>query len=271
MERVTSSVCRYDHFTTDWYKKWASILKQRTEVSPDKPTSYRKVWEWTIILEAIQERGLLCRGKKALGFAVGREPVPCALAGNGVQVLATDLGADQSEKGWIDTGQHSSNKEQLYFSHLAAQDQFDSLVSFQPADMRTLAGLPENEFDFIWSSCALEHLGNLENGRTFVKNAMKMLKSGGIAFHTTEYNVSSNSDTVREGSGVLYRKKDFEELAFELRDHHCAMEKMDFDCGHHRYDLLYDEPPYLNPGKVHIKLKLDGFITTSALMIVHKA
>ena len=51
-------------------------------------------------------------------------------------------------------------------------------------------------FDFTWSSCAFEHLGSLEAGEEFVVNQMHCVAPGGVGVHTTEYNVSSDTDTI---------------------------------------------------------------------------
>ena len=48
--------------------------------------------------------------------------------------------------------------------------------------------LPDDlgSFDFIWSSCSFEHLGSLGEGERFVLEALRFLKPGGVAVHTTE-------------------------------------------------------------------------------------
>ena len=72
-------------------------------------------------------------------------------------------------------------------------------------------------FDFTWSSCAFEHLGNLAAGCDFVVEQMRCLAPGGVAVHTTELNVSSDDRTVESGATVLYRRRDIEDLAARLR------------------------------------------------------
>lgn len=267
---ITSSVCKYDHFKNDWYREWASILSDTVDVSTEMPRSYRKTWEWAIILQALRERGMMRYGRKGLGFAVGREPLSSIFAAHGVGILATDLSVEQSEGGWIDTGQHSSSKDHLFYENLVERAQFDSAVSFQSADMRTLEGLPEGEFDFIWSSCALEHLGSREAGFDFVRNSTQLLKHGGIACHTTEYSVSSIDGIDIDKNSCVYGRKEIEEFSYTLRLARSAMEAMEYDAGHHDFDLNYDEYPYFEPGKVHLKLKVGGTICTSALMIIRK-
>jgi SAM-dependent methyltransferase len=267
--RMRSAVCRYEHFESDWYARWAETLRFPVKVSPDSPRGYRKVWEWAAMLETMLQRGLLTPGKKALGFAVGREPLAAILASHGVEVLATDLAAEQADQGWKDTAQHAESLHSIFHEHLVDRRTFERLVTFRPADMNDLSTL-EGEYDFLWSSCAFEHLGSLEHGLAFVVNAMRLLKPGGFAIHTTEFNVASNDDTIREGVACIYRRRDFEELDHRLRRIGCGLEATDYNSGAHPYDLLFDRQPYYSAGRVHIKLELDGHICTSALLVARK-
>lgn len=266
---LSSTVCRYEHFLTDWYERWTTKLGFPLEVSPENPQGYRKNWEYCAILEAIDNRGLLQPGKKGLGFAVGREPIPSVLASYGVEVLATDLMSERVEPGWVETGQHADTLDALYHPALVERAVFERFVSFSPADMNNLEGM-SGGYDFLWSSCAFEHLGSLEQGLAFVETAMRLLKPGGYAVHTTEYNVSSDTETVSEGSACIYRKQDMDILDRRLRKIGCGIEKINFDAGTHPYDLLYDTPPYYSDGTVHIKLELDGHICTSMLIVARK-
>jgi hypothetical protein len=132
--------------------------------------------------------------------------------------------------------------------------------------------LPWDEtFDFIWSSCAIEHLGSLKAGMSFVKDAMALLRPGGVAVHTTEFNVSSNKETLTEGPFVIYRKRDIEQLDYELRTIRCALSRCDFFAGDHLQDIECDSDPFGAGQKhVHIKLLLGGHVATSLVLIIRK-
>lgn len=267
---LSSTVCRHDHFLTDWYRSFAELTNFPVEVSPANPQGYRKVWEWAAILETLRARDMLTPGRVGMGFACGTEPLPAIMASHGVRVVATDLDLDLVDSGWVETNQHASNLDALYRTEMLEREVFDERVSFQPADMRDLPKM-EEQFDFVWSSCAFEHLGTLSNGLDFVVNAMDLVKPGGIAVHTTEFNIVSNDETVTEGYNVLYRKRDFEELDARLRRKCCGLEAMDYDLGHHPNDLLFDKDPYYSVGRVHLKLEVDGYVCTSALLVIRKA
>ena len=176
----------------------------------------------------------------------------------------------EEASGWVTTGQHAASLDALYRPELIDRANFDALVQFRPADMRHLA-LPWGEtFDFLWSSCSMEHLGGLAEGLSFVQSAMDLLRPGGVAVHTTEYNVASNDATLDHGSSVIYRKRDIEALEMALRLNRHGLAACDFNAGDHPLDLDFDVPPYGRPGQPHVKLELGGFITTSFLLILRK-
>jgi len=192
---LTSMVCRYADFRAPWYKEQELSLLIRRVMADHSAARFdfvnRKFWEWCAIAQALDERALLRAGKTGLGFAVGREPLAAHFAARGVRVLATDLAPEMSEPGWLATNQHAASKQALFQPLLVHPDVFDQRVTFQPADMRTLDGLQPG-YDFLWSSCALEHLGTLRAGVDFIVRSARLLKPGGVAVHTTEFNVGSD-------------------------------------------------------------------------------
>lgn len=265
-----STVCRYEHLHAPWFTKWNAKLGSH-QIHPVNPgLSYRKIWEWCAITEVLHSRGMLASDRKGLGFAVGSEALPALFAAYGVEVLATDLAPDLSQEHWLATGQHAASVDGLYREDLLNRSDFDRLVSFQHADMRTLQGLPCTTFDFVWSSCSLEHLGTIEDSFRFIEAAMDLLKPGGIAVHTTEYNVSSNEDTILEGNEVIFRRQDIERIDHRLRNKECGLDRVDFYPGNHEHDLACDNPPFLKNGRMHLKLRLFGYVTTSILFIAFK-
>ena len=270
---LASMVCCYEHFLTDWYGTWASVLplgRYGIEPGPRPGRPHRKAWEWTAIAQALHERGMLQPGRKGCGFAVGQEPLTSLFAARGAEILATDLPATDDAAPWVTTGQHAASLDSLYRSELIGRDEFDARVRFRPADMRAL-GLPWNErFDFVWSSCSIEHLGDLAAGLDFVEQATRLLLPGGCAVHTTEFNVTSNDDTPSRGDIVIYRRRDIEALDRQLRRVGCGLSRCDFYAGNHPDDLDFDLPPYGRPDRQHIKLLLGGHVTTSMLLIVQK-
>ncbi|WP_162160885.1 SAM-dependent methyltransferase [Leptolyngbya sp. PCC 6406] len=267
---IDSMVCRHEHFQTPWFQRWSEEMGL---YGCDELTLgakfHRKAWEWCAIAQALAERGMLDPNKRGLGFAVGTEPLPALFAKYGASVLATDLDVrDRRSKAWAATNQHANSLEKLYFQHIVPKATFEDRVDFQFMDMRFPRDI-DGKFDFIWSSCALEHLGNLMEGFGFIFKACSLLKPGGICVHTTEYNITSNSSTIECGPSVIYRRQDIENLDLLLRKSGLCLEKLDFWAGGDLHDRLYDTEPYYQSGKQHIKLSLDGYVTTSMVLIIY--
>ena len=190
-------------------------------------------------------------------------------ASRGCTILATDLDPGQSNPDWITTGQHAASLAAIHQPLLLDRARFEELVSFTPVDMCNLNGL-QTDYDFLWSSCALEHLGSLEAGMDFIMKSAQLLRKDGIAVHTTEFNVTSNTGTVETGASVIYRQRDIQALAQRLNEMGCALVSPDFNVGSHRFDMEYDLPPYMQSDRRHIKLLLDGQVATSMLLIVKR-
>jgi len=268
-----SMVCRYEHFLSDWYTQFSELLPLEVYgiergANPRRP--HRKAWEWCSILQALAERDMLQTGRQGLGFAVGREPLPSVLAAYGVEVLATDQAMTGNAETWVATGQHAESLDALFRPELIERDAFDARVRFRPADMRHLELPWEETFDFTWSSCSIEHLGGLNQGFDFILQSMQLVKPGGLAIHTTEFNVCSNDATLSEGESVIYRRRDIEELDRRLRYIGCGLSRCDFFAGDHPIDLDFDIPPYGTTNRQHVKLSIGGYVATSMLLIIRK-
>jgi hypothetical protein len=260
---LKSQACTQRQIESPSFRYWATRLRERPG------GLHRKLWEWCFISQALYERDMLRDGRRGLGFAVGTEPLTALFATSGCRILASDLDPDSADKaGWVSTNQHASSLLQLNSRSLCPNDAFLERVEFREVDMRAI---PERlrDFDFLWSSCALEHLGSLENGIEFVVNSMECLAPGGVAVHTTELNCDSDESTVETGNSVVYRKRDLLELAnrLSLRGH--TIEPFDFDLGDSEADRFVDEPPYR--GRTHLKLRLGDYASTSFGLIIRKA
>src|SRR5206468_7166259 len=135
----------------------------------------------------------------------------------GCQIVATDQAEEAAlAGGWIDTGQHATSLQALNERFICPPNQFKRLVSFRHVDMNAIPSDLKG-FDFTWSSCAFEHLGSIKMGLRFLENQMACLRPGGIAVHTTEFNLSSNTKTIKRGTVVLFRRRDIEKVAARLR------------------------------------------------------
>jgi len=256
-----SQACTQKQMEEPCYFQWCRAIREA-------PRMHRKQWEFCYILQALETRGMLAPGKRGLGFGVGREPLAAVFASRGVSVLATDLepeGARQA--GWVATAQHAVSKAALNDRGICDPETFEKLVEFRFMDMNAIDQDLVGQFDFVWSACALEHLGSIRRGLEFVVNSVRCLKPGGVAVHTTEFNCSSNRDTLDNASTVLFRKRDFLLLERRLKLMGAEM-AFNFNLGEQPLDRHVDVPPYSTDS--HLKLQIMRWATTSFGLIVHK-
>ncbi|PNU05159.1 hypothetical protein A8V01_04425 [Novosphingobium guangzhouense] len=257
-----SQACTQAQFEDPAYAYWC---EQIGEV----PRTHRKQWEFCYILQVLARYGMLAPGLRGLGFGVGSEPLAALFAARGVSVLGTDLEPDRAmDEGWVDTAQHAAGKEALNQRGLCPPDVFDRLVDFRFMDMNAIDPMLDGQFDFCWSACAFEHLGSIAAGLTFVERSVDTLKPGGLAVHTTEFNCSSNRDTLDNASTVLFRKRDFVELGQRLKARGCEV-LFNFELGDLPLDKHVDLPPYALDN--HLKLRIEQWTTTSFGIVVRKA
>lgn len=235
--QVRSRLCTQAQLSEPWFKRWCDAMGE-------PPLAHRKTWEFAYIAEVLNSLGQLTLGRRALGFGVGREPLVSAFASNGVRVVATDLASDSREAlGWVRSDQHASGAEGLLRPEVCDPESFRQLVSWRAVDMRAI---PEDlkGFDFCWSICSLEHLGTLAAGIEFIERSVATLAPGGIAVHTTEFNLSSDEETVEAGPTVVYRKRDLLELKDRLEATGHQVAAFDFSRGEGLLDRYVDVPPY---------------------------
>lgn len=258
---MKSQLCTYTTLSSPEFQTWATRLGSKDHM-------HRKVWEWCFICEALRDAGCLESGKLGLGFAVGQEPLVSVFNSFGVEVLATDLDTQAaSDKGWVQTNQHAENKSSLNRRGLCQAESFDRLTTFEFADMTRIPPGYAGRFDFAWSACAFEHLGSLDAGIDFVFASLDTVKPGGVAVHTTEFNISSEHETVEFGETVIYRRKDIEKLVAALHASGYGVE-VDWRYGDRPLDYFVDIAPYShNP---HLKLRLADYTVTSIGLVVSK-
>lgn len=256
-----ATVCRQSSFEQPYFSYWTTRLGESLRY-------HRKLWEFVFICQALFERGAVRPGARGLGFGVGLEPLPAYFASEGCEILATDLSPDSADAaGWAESAQHAAGKEALRRPLICPDDLFDRNVSMQACDMNAIS--PDMvDFDFCWSACALEHLGSIEKGLDFIANSVNCLKPGGWAIHTTEFNLSSNTETVDNMGTVLFRRSDLEGFAARMNaaGHKAAV--FDFEPGSDPIDVYVDVPPYR--ADPHLTTVLLGYATTSIGVIVQR-
>tara|TARA_B110000971_G_scaffold118883_1_gene121761 strand:- start:8636 stop:9601 length:966 start_codon:yes stop_codon:yes gene_type:complete len=261
LNAITSQLCTTGQCIEPQYHHWCAEMRSPARLG-------RKQWEFVFILEALNKLDCFAQGKKGLGFGCGKEPLAAVMAKHGCEVVCTDLSTDEAfEQGWVETNQHSESVSNMHYGGICDKNTFINRVSFQFADMNNIA--PQlRGYDFVWSACALEHLGSLRHGMNFVLNSMDCLVPGGVAVHTTEFNLTSNDKTFETAGCSIYRQQDIEKLSLELKAKGFDVWPLNLNPGSHKVDEHVDWPPY-NPS-IHLKLMLESYVVTSIGIIVRK-
>ena len=255
-----SQLCTASQFDEPHYAAWCATIGEA-------PRPHRKQWEFCWILAALQAAGAIRPGARALGFGVGTEPLPSMLAANGVQVTATDAPVELiAEQGWQSTNEHSADLSRLFRPELLDEETFRARVSFRPVDMNAIPA-DLRDFDACWSSCCFEHLGSIAHGLRFVENSLEALRPGGVAVHTTEFNLASNDRTLETPGLSYFRRRDIEALLDGLAARGHVVWPLNLHPGDAPLDAYIDLPPY---GLPHLKLEALGQVSTSIGIVVQR-
>jgi len=260
---------------SDWVAHWCRQLQIPV-------VFHRKIWELAYVLQAMYENGHIRPGANGLGFGSGSEPMSSYLASQGVRSTVTDLPADEAQAmGWIETNQHASSLDNAFHPHLVTREQFDQHVDFRAVDMNAIPDDLQG-YDFCWSICALEHLGTIERGLRFIERSLETVRPGGLAVHTTEFNIEADGPTIDNWPTVLFQRRHFEELARRLEAKGHKVAPFDFDPGNKILDKFVDLPPWHHDSNAaaltpwlgdshHLKVAADGFVCTCAGIVITKA
>ena len=261
--KLGSKACTQKDCESEWFIFWCYKLRY-------KPMYLRKLWEYAIILQILNEKNYLQENKKVIAFGCGSEPLPSYFANINMQVLATDLDPNsQNSKGWLHSNQLLQNKNNLFKEELVSYEKFNELVNTSFVDMNNIPS-DLKDFDIAYSICALEHVGSIEKGLSFIENTLNTIKKGGISIHTTEYNFSDDINTLDNLPTVLFQKKHFIELKDKLEKKGHKVLPLNFDIGNELFDRYIDLPPYhltnninnVNNQEPHLKLLLEEFKST---------
>lgn len=221
----------------------------------EKPTWHRKYWEIGFILYNLKILNLIQKNKKGLVFGCGIDPIIPALASQEVYVTATDQPLSTGlNSDWNLTNQYCSGLEsfKIYDPKITTWDIIKSQIEFKEIDMNNIK-LPAYNYDFLWSSCSLEHLGSIENSINFILKSTETLKPGGYAIHTTEYDWHDNRQ-VDDPKNCIFNKNSFVTMSKKIKQLGHHLYPIDFSIGEQAEDRHIDAYPF--ELKTHLKLKV---------------
>ena len=170
-------------------------LKHYTWMSPNKPLTNRKEWEYHMAYRTLSEQGAIRPDAQILGVGVGRERLIYVLSHQVRWVFATDIYLAPGRWGaWHDATMLIDPSAHAYaFAADAGYD--DRHIIPMHMDGRRLR-FPDNSMDGIFSSGSIEHFGDegqFPQWEAVMQAAAEMgrvLKPGGILSLSTEYKLA---------------------------------------------------------------------------------
>merc|ERR1711865_389393 len=282
-DQISFKMCTQREFSSPWYLNAMKQIDIYADGHDDHSApghnwnhhwQHRKLWELAYVVHVVTTMGLCTSGKRGFVTAVGKEFLPQLFVTLGCDIVASDLPDGQVASGWDAGGMHASNMKELYTPGYkgVTWEQFNEHVHFQPENINSLSReIQQQRFDFVWSTCSVEHVGSIEKGIAAVLNSVKLLKPGGVAIHTVEFNLWSEEQTTRTENESIWRKKDMERLIAAAQTAGYIVPTVSWGAGHGKFDRVpngQDKCAYVDHN--HIKLGCFGEIKTSFAMVIQK-
>jgi hypothetical protein len=265
---LESKGCTQADIESRWFRYWCDQLQER-------PRFHRRLWELAFVMQALHAAGATKAGGRALSLTDGAQPIPSILAGLGAEVVV----ATQPGQPLYGKGEHDPLMDDRYVDRPA----FLTQVRRRHVDLQALP--PDLDgFDAVWSIGMVSHRGSIASGQDLMRRSMACLRPGGVAVHVFDFNVADDERTLDNWSHVLFQRRDVEALAAAFRDDGHEVSPLDFNAGFQEMDRFVDLPPFdidRTPAfdrlwrdgwqAAHLKVMVDGFITTSFGIVVRKA
>lgn len=265
---IKSHSLLHKDFSTKWYKKWAKSLKQDKQHLENHDLFANKFWQNAIIAQALWERGVIAEGTRGVGFGVGQERLPALFASLGASVTATDQDFKTKKAGHWAKYELATSTQSLNKIGICNKKIFDEKVDYQPVDMTKIKSNLFGKYNFLWSNCALGHLGSIPAGLNFIEQSLNCLVPGGWAVHTTELNILSNKETVEGGSTVIFRLRDLYALQRTLLSKGYVCSPFELKFGTSQEDRYISMRPLFGNG--HSKIQVMGHLATQIVILIHK-
>jgi SAM-dependent methyltransferase len=168
---------------------------------------HRKQWEFAMIFLTLKKMGLLKENSVGLSVGGGNERVLYSIAQYIKKLFVTDLYDDNTS--W-DCARTQDPDEFIKASKPFPVD--DNKIQALKMDMRFLE-FDDNSFDFCYSSCAIEHIGEQKDFIQHFNEVNRVLKDGGIYVLTTE--LQFGEQTIPDPNNYIFSKKYLADLISE--------------------------------------------------------
>lgn len=178
----------------DWFRPEVEeiIVNELREV----PRFHRKQWESAMIMLALRRQGKMHPGSYGLSMGGGKELVMYAVARQVGQLVVTDLYDTHTTWDCARTG----DPDEYVKQHKPFPVDDARLKAFQ-MDMRDLR-FDAQSFDFCYSTCAVEHIGEEADFVRHFNEVARVLKDDGVYIFTTE--VSYENVTIRDDHNFVF-------------------------------------------------------------------
>jgi len=165
---------------------------------------HRKQWEFAMIFLTLKKLGFLQSDKTGLSLGGGNERVLYSIARHINKLIVTDLYEENTS--W-DCARTTDPNEFIRSSKPFPVD--DEKIQALRMDMRYL-DFNDNLFDFCYSSCAIEHIGEDKDFIQHFNEINRVLKEDGIYVLTTE--LQFGKQTIRDQNNYIFTKDHIADL-----------------------------------------------------------
>ena len=262
--RVWQKVCAAEDWTHPLFRfVLESVMQRRLNL-------HRKQWEFVVIILALMRRGAIHPQARGVSFGAGRE-VPLYVISRYVEhLIATDLYVQDTGWNTARTVEGESPTESVL---RAAKTPVDpKRLSARHMDMRDL-DFEDGEFDFAYSSCAFEHIGERKDFLRHLREVRRVLKPGGVYVMTTEFAFGDKTYPLPRN----YKFSGADLLAM-VSEAGLAAEPV-FDCTVAPSTVNRPRPPYdalgiprtISHGLPAVILQTDGVMHTSCVLVLEQA
>ena len=239
----------------------------------ERPRFHRKQWEFARIFLALRHLGLLDRGRVGLSLGAGRERLLYALAPHVRRLFAADLYGEDSD--WADA---RCIDVEAYLREGAPFEVDTSTLTGLRMDMRALE-FGEGVVDFCYSSCAVEHIGDLDDVLRHLREVRRVLRDGGVYVFTTEFHFGD--ELIRHPHDYIFPAAALEDLvaasgltpisAVDASVHpHAANKPLPANLEAFAFGHGSDLPPWLTHEPTHVQLMRGRHPFTSVLLALRK-
>ncbi len=265
---IKSHTLVFSDFESDWYKRNATLLKQDSKHLDNHSLNANKFWQNAIIAEVVFNKFKDNKNIIGIGFGVGQERLPSLFASKGYRILATDQDFKTDKAKYWSKYELAQGPNSLNRLKICPPATFKKNVNYMAIDMKKIPKKLTDSYNFLWSNCALGHLGSIEAGLEYIEESLKCLKPGGLAVHTTELNVLSDKYTSTSGDTVIFRPRDIKKLFRKLANQGYICETLKYTLGDSAMDSRVSMRPQF--GNDYSKIQVNGHLATQGLIIIHK-